>query len=125
MKIKDGKHEEIIKKNYEATRDLKLKGLQVEKYIVSRSYRGNTFDLIDMLGLDTYLFFTNYSTLIDTDLRNQELMMRQREQSTKMMVKFIEGGEQKFYMPPIFDVCTIKEMKMDAQNKTQLPCDYS
>jgi len=116
MKIKDGKHEEIIKKNYEATRDLKLKGLQVEKYIVSRSYRGNTFDLIDMLGLDTYLFFTNYSPLIDTDLRNQELMMRQREQSTKMMVKFIEGGEQKFYMPPIFDVCTIKEMKMDAQN---------
>jgi len=76
MKIKDGKQEEIIKKNYEATIDLKRKGLQVEKYIVSRSFRGNTFDLIDMLGLDTYLFFTNYTSVIDTDLRTQELMMR-------------------------------------------------
>lgn len=58
MKIRDGCHEEIIKKNYDLSLDFKRKGLQVEKYIVSRSYRGNTFDLIEMLGYDTYPFFS-------------------------------------------------------------------
>lgn len=69
MRIRDGKQDEILKKNYDITIDLKRKGLQVEKYIISRSYRGNTFDLIDMMGCDTYLFFTSYSQVIDSDLR--------------------------------------------------------
>ena len=37
---------------------------------------------------------------------------------TKVMTKFIDGGEDKIYMPPIIDVYTIKEMKMNTQHKT-------
>lgn len=69
MKIRDGKHDEVVKKNYDVTIDLKRRGYQVEKYIISRSYRGNTFDLTEMLGGETYLFFTTYDKLVDTELR--------------------------------------------------------
>lgn len=41
------------------------------------------------------------------------------------MCKFIEGGESQIYMPPIFDIYTIKEMKMEAAMKTQMPTDFS
>jgi hypothetical protein len=34
------------------------------------------------------------------------------------MTKHIDGAETQFYMPPIFNVITIKELKMDAAKKT-------
>lgn len=44
--------------------------------------------------------------------------MREQDQRTKAMTKVVEGMETKFYVPPIFDVYTIKEMKMEVQTKT-------
>ena len=41
------------------------------------------------------------------------------------MTKFLEGHESTFYMPPIFDVYSVKEMKIEEANKTQMPADYS
>ena len=60
MKLKDGKEDEIIEKHGELTGELRAQGLKVEKYIIKRSYRGNAFDLIDMIGFDTYPFFIKY-----------------------------------------------------------------
>ena len=102
---------------------LKRKGLYVEKYIVQRNYRGNAFDIVDM-GFDTYPFFTKYNQLIDTELRELEIKMRKMDEKDKM-TKFTDESEKAIYMPPIFDVCSIKEMKLEAAANNQMPVDYS
>ena len=51
--------------------------------------------------------------------------MREKDAKTQTMTKFIEGAETEIFMPPIMDVCTIKEMKLNAAQKTQMPPDYS
>ena len=86
------------------TGELRAQGLKVEKYIVKRSYRGNAFDLIDMIGFDTYPFFIKYQDEIDSSLAAQELKMRQQDAKTKQMTKFIDGGEAEIYMPPIITI---------------------
>jgi hypothetical protein len=39
-------------------------------------YRGNAFELTDMIGYDTYDFFTKYDESVDTEIRDLELKMR-------------------------------------------------
>ena len=41
------------------------------------------------------------------------------------MTKMLDGHDYNVYMPPIFDVYTVKEMKMEEANKTMMPVDYS
>lgn len=37
----------------------------------------------------------------------------------------LEGQESTFYNPPIFDIYSVKEMKIEEANKTLMPADYS
>lgn len=72
----DRKQEDVIKKNHDISMDLRRKGLQIEKYVISRMYRGNAFELVDMIGYDTYEFFINYDETVDSTVRELELKMR-------------------------------------------------
>jgi GTPase SAR1 family protein len=51
--------------------------------------------------------------------------MRLLDKQNNSMTKILEGYESTFYMPPIFDVYSVKEMKLEEANKTQMPTDYS
>lgn len=37
----------------------------------------------------------------------------------------IEGQDCQYFIPPIFDVTSIKEVKLEEANKTLMPIDYS
>lgn len=41
------------------------------------------------------------------------------------MTKMIEGQDCQYFIPPIFDVTSIKEVKLEEANKTLMPIDYS
>lgn len=42
--------------------------------------------------------------------------MRQLDKANKSMTKILEGHESNMYMPPIFDVYSVKEMKIEEAN---------
>ena len=50
--------------------------------------------------------------------------MRKLDEKDKM-TKFTDETEKLIYMPPIFDVCSIKEMKLETAANNQMPVDYS
>lgn len=69
LAIPSGKHQQTLHKYNEICGDLRKLGYHQERYIVSRSYRGNYFDIVDMLSFPSNPFFTNYANEIDGSLR--------------------------------------------------------
>lgn len=69
LTIHEGKQQQILHKYNEICGDLRKLGYHQERYIVSRSHRGNYFDIVDMLSFESYPFFTNYASEIDGSLR--------------------------------------------------------